>query len=173
LFILFGGCVALGTTESSAPPPPTGSPCQVVAAWEPAVRFAADPVHNGAMNPGLAGRVYLFGADIGTPMTGKGSLHVELFDASAAGQPVLTETWDFDTDTLKRLQRRDMIGWGYSLFLPWGSYRPEVTRVLLRVRYDSKGVAPLFVESAPLTLSRPEDGFSAPVVSQSGKPHGG
>ena len=58
-------------------------PCQVVAAWNPGVVFTPDPVHDGAQTAGLVGRIYLFGPEIGCPLTGDGSLMVDLYDDTA------------------------------------------------------------------------------------------
>jgi hypothetical protein len=133
----------------------------VVAAWKPAVIFTPDPVHQpwGAANPGLAGRVYLFGPEIGCPMLGHGSLHVALFDESQCGaekDATPLEEWHFDSDTLKRLEHRDPVGWGYTVFLPWGTYKPEIIHVHLKVRYEPPHGFPIFAASGPMTLVDPD-----------------
>jgi hypothetical protein len=99
--------------------------------------------------------VYLFGPEIGFPVVGDGALVVDLYDETGTPErpAVLREEWRLDPVTLKRLLRRDTIGWGYTLFLPWGSYRPEVTRVRLKVRYQPAEGAPLFAEGSPIDLS--------------------
>jgi len=56
------------------------------------------------------------------------------------GRPVQLEEWTFQRDELKRLLRRDAVGMGYTLFLPWSTYKPDVTQVQLKVAYlGSKG----------------------------------
>jgi hypothetical protein len=163
------GCVTLEQTGCKASAPPTGVPCQVVATWQPQVKFAADPVHGGVQAPGLAGRLYLFGPEVGYPMAGDGSVVVDLYDATCAtgGPPVMIEEWQLDSATLKKLLKRDAIGWGYTMFLPWGSFRPDIARVSLRVRYQPLQGAPLFAESAAMTLNH--EGESGPVVTQAAK----
>jgi hypothetical protein len=166
LMTVLSGCVALGWGRCENEPPPPGIPCQVVAYWEPKVRFASDPTHGGNLTPGLAGRVYLFGPEIGTPMTGDGALVVDLFDETDPAHPaVLLEEWRLDPVTLKRLLRPDILGWGYTVFLPWGTYKPEINRVHLKVRYEPAKGTPLYAHSAPMTLAKENNTTVGPVVS--------
>src|SRR5437870_13021486 len=67
------------------------------------------------------------------------------------------EEWQMDRQTLKRLQRRDAIGWGYTVFLPWATCKPEITRVHLKVRYVPSKGTPLYAASSPMTLGDPEE----------------
>lgn len=131
---------------------------QVVATWNPAVVFTPDPANNGVRTPGLVGRVYLFGPDLGYPLVGDGSLTVALFDDSRTGPdgtPLQLEEWRIDKDTLHRLLKRDTIGMGYTLFLPWGTYKPEIVNVHFKVRYEPCKGAPIYLEDGPLTLTAP------------------
>jgi hypothetical protein len=114
--------------------------------WQNKIAYAADPTHGGRMNPGLAGRLYLFGQEIKYPMTGNGALMVEMYDETQ-GQPVKVEQWTIDPETLHRLLRRDMIGWGYTLFLPSGTWKPEMSKLLVRTCYQGKTGAPLYTEN--------------------------
>jgi hypothetical protein len=118
-----------------------------VATWQKNMAYAADPTHNGQMNPGLAGRLYLFGQQIDYPMTGNGALMVEMFDETQ-GPPVKVEQWSLDPVTLQRLLRRDMIGWGYTLFLPSGTWKPEMSKIRVRTCYHPKTGTPLYTENA-------------------------
>jgi hypothetical protein len=148
------GCVSLlggKAPNPNDPPPPTVTACQVVAMWQPNVRFVPDPVRHGASNAGLAGRVYLYGAEEGVPVTGDGGLIVDLFDESN-GQSVMLEEWNFDKDTLKKQLRKDPIGWGYTVFLPWGTYRPDISKVRLKVCYAPIRGNALYAEHASMTL---------------------
>ena len=54
--------------------------------------------------------------------------------------------------------RRDTIGWGYSLFLPWGSYRPDIAAVHFKTRYERPKGIPIYNESGPVTLNRGANG---------------
>jgi hypothetical protein len=132
-------------------------PCLLVATWYPEVVSTPDPAHGGQPVRGLAARVYLFGPEIAAPLMGNGSLLVDLYDECAARPnkeetPLPLEEWRLDAATLKRLQRRDAVGWGYTLFLPWGTYRPEITHVRIRLRYQPEKGTPLFNDSGSLVL---------------------
>jgi hypothetical protein len=152
LLALCGGCVTLDSDKSeSLKPPPPGDAFQVIATWQNHVLFAPDPTRAGEPSPGLAGRLYLFGKQIDFPLTGNGQLVVDLFDESS-GEPVLQEEWRIDAATLDRLLRKDVLGWGYTLFLPWKNYRPEICKVRMRCRYEPAKGSPLFCE-APVTLA--------------------
>jgi hypothetical protein len=138
----------------------------VVATWNPQVTFTPDPANNGAPTPGLVGRVYLFGEDICYPMLSDGSLVVDLYKdtpGAASNASALLEEWRIDKDTLKRLERRDAIGWGYTLFLPWASYKPEITSVQLRLRYEQAKGSPLFASTSSLVFNK--DGIPMSAVA--------
>ncbi len=150
------GCVTLGPV-SPAREAPTAAACQVAATWSNQVVSTPDPAHRGEPVLGLAGRVYLFGPSLDAPVVGDGSLVVDLYDDThppRSNPPLPMEEWRLDRDTLKRLLRRDAIGWGYTVFLPWGTYRPDVSRVHLKVCYTPAQGTPLYASSAPLTLNR-------------------
>jgi hypothetical protein len=147
----------MGTLTPNADGPPTGDPCQVVATWQNQVMFTPDPTHGGIPSPGLAGRMYLFGPKADFPMAGDGLVVVDLFDGAQKGpdqQPVLVEEWRIDKDTLTKLLRRDAIGWGYTLFLPWGTYKPEISQVQLKLRFEPAHGTPLYGETTRVTLNR-------------------
>lgn len=159
------GCASMGASVHHSSKPPTGPVCQVVATWNTQVTFTPDPTHGGTPTPGLAGRLYLFGPNIDFPLAGDGSMVVDLYeDGPTEGkEPRLMEEWRVDPATLARLLRRDAIGWGYTIFLPWGTYRPDVDKVHLKVRYDPHQGSPLYAEGAPLTLN---SGTEAGAVMQ-------
>ena len=164
------GCVGLGDLVPTTDGPPTGKPCQVITNWNDQVVFTPDPTHGGAPTPGLACRLYLFGEQIGTPMACAGKVTVDIYDVSDPGkeaQPKLLEVLYIDKDTLHRLLRRDMIGWGYTLFLPWGTYNPQIKCVQLKLRYEPVNGTPLFTASKKLTLKDPADTGVLPVKSSS------
>jgi hypothetical protein len=122
-----------------------------------------DVVNGGQPLSGLGGRLYLFGQELGAPVIGDGSAIIDLCDVTpetTQGKPKLLERWEIDQATLKRLARKDTIGWGYTLFLPWSTCRPEMTRVQLQVRYVPEKGLPLF--SPPALISLRND---APVTT--------
>jgi hypothetical protein len=64
------------------------------------------------------------------------------------------EAWTFKDDTLKQLERKDPAGMGYNLFLPWATYKPSITKVMLRVAFQrNKAIAPLFSETYHVDLT--------------------
>jgi hypothetical protein len=152
--LLLSGCVTLGW-HAEGPPPSAVAPCQLVATWLPRAVQGVDTVHAGKMTVGLAGRVWLMGPDGGAPLVGDGDLKVELYVEPPAGTgPQLLEVWNIGHDDLHhKCLKRDLIGWGYNLELPWNTYRPDLTRVLMRVCYKSDKGAPLYSPLQPVTLS--------------------
>jgi hypothetical protein len=158
VLLLVTGCTCLDSFTCHDDAPPTGAVYQVVATWNNRVVVAPDPVHGGASTPGLAGRVYLFGPQVDFPLEGDGSFVVDLYDDSGA-KPVLREEWRFDRETLQKLLRKDMVGWGYTVFLPWGTYKPDAQQVRLQVCYQPAKGTPLYAEGAKITLNKgsPDD----------------
>lgn len=162
--------VDLGSLSSHTQPV-----CQVAATWSNQIVYTPDPVHNGVPSPGFAGRLYLFGEPVGAPLVGDGSLVVDLYDETNAGPDrpaVHLEEWQIDKDSLKRLLKRDPFGAGYTLFLPWGTCRPGVTKVSLKTRYERPGSTPLYAPNSTITLNSPPTGPApnAPQLSQQPAP---
>ena len=161
-----GGCVSLDPLIPGHDGPPTGQPaCQLVATWSNQVVFTPDPTHNGDLTPGLAGRLYLFGPTLDYPVASDGAMVIDLFDEAhpnAANAALPLEEWRLDRDTLQRLLRRDAIGWGYTVFLPWGTYRPDITHVHLKLRFNPVNGTPLFANTASLTLVKDSANDSSP-----------
>src|SRR5439155_22160470 len=124
---LSAGCIGLSVQVTPDAPKSMQLPCEVAVCWKPGVEFAPDPAHGGQPTPGLVGRVFLFNQKQ-LPVEGNGSLHVELADGSV-DPPKVLEQWNIDAVTLRKYQRRDAIGPGYSVFLPWGTYRKDLTHV--------------------------------------------
>ncbi|MBL8799069.1 MAG: hypothetical protein JNM56_34605 [Planctomycetia bacterium] len=159
LAALLPGCVGLDPFLANSSAPPKGAPCQIVTTWNHQVAYAPDPANGGKPAPGIAGRLYVFGSEIGCPLVHDGCLKVELYDdrpTGTGGAPVLLEEWNIDRETLQRLQRKDTIGWGYTLFLPWGTYKPELQKVRLKVCFQPVGRTPLYTESGALSLVKPQ-----------------
>jgi len=163
------GCVTTDVTQSASAEkkPLTAAvkeqpaPSQLVVRWHNEVMHSPDPVHGGALVPVLVGRIYLFGQTMATPLEGDGAVSVELFnpaevvppgtEGTPEGGPRRLERWTFDPVQLQKLRRKDMIGWGYNLPLPWGTYRPELTRLQMRVCYQPAKGSPVF-ETGTLVL---------------------
>jgi hypothetical protein len=152
------GCVTLDpwVKHDAAP---TGQVSQVAVTWDKAVAFVPDFTRGGAMNPGLMCRIYLFGADAAVPLAGDGTISIDLFDdtpLASGGKSVLKEKWNFDKDTLKGCLRKDLVGWAYTLFLPWGTYSPTIKQVHMMVRYTPAHGIPLYSPSQTMTLIHPD-----------------
>jgi hypothetical protein len=146
-------------------------PHQAVVTWDNHVVAAADPINGGEMQPGIAGRLYLFGPRIDFPMACDGSVVVDLYDEGNVGPdggPRMLEEWRIDHDTMKKLLRQDMIGWGYTLFLPWATYRLDITQVRLKLRFDAVKGSSLYAEGSPLSLHHdlPPGSAGVPVAAR-------
>lgn len=154
LLVVFGsGCKIIdkhcGDNECES-----GSPvARMIANWDKNIYEAPDPMRGGAPNIGLMGQIMLFGPDVVDPLTGVGELYVELYDHTPrehGGQPKRLEIWQIDPETFQRmLQRDDTLGWAYSVFLPWSTYRPDITKVYLSATFTPAQGAPV---TAPGTL---------------------
>lgn len=145
------GCVTLG--EWAEPAKAKEIPVQIAARWQNEVGFAPDPTNGGRMTPGIVGRVYLFGQEINKPMESDGALHVEVSEI-VNGQAKVLEQWTLDPPTLQRHQRKDVIGAGYSIFLPWGTYRPDIAHVQMRVAFQPVKGTPLYAPPSSVILSK-------------------
>lgn len=166
LCLLAVGCVSTTPWMVKREPAPCGIPSQVIVTWEPRVLVTADSAGGGAPLPGIAGRLYLFGNECGYPMAHDGTLHVELYDVGPVangGQPAFLEYWDIDAQKLKMLLRKDIVGWGYTVFLPWGSYAPTVTQVQMKLCFMTTQGIPLYAPSSPMKLQ--DSNFPPPVVT--------
>jgi hypothetical protein len=146
---LNAGCVStqwFQKDDKKAPPPP-GNPCRVATWWVPHLVQAPDTLHGGTPTPGLAGRLYLYGPDMGVPMVGIGGLLVCAYDethVAEGAEPVQKKVWYIDPKSLHRCLKKDAIGWGYSLFLPWSEYCPAMSQVTLRILFEKPDGGRLF-----------------------------
>src|SRR5262249_45112984 len=135
--------------------------CQMVVRWHNEVVQTPNSVKGGELTPVLVGRIYLFGDTLGVPLEGDGAVGVELFDPSQIvppgtegtpeGGPRRLERWLIDPVALQQMKGKDMIGWGYNLLLPWGTYRPDLKRLQMRVCYEPARGNPVY-ETGMLVL---------------------
>jgi hypothetical protein len=136
-----------------APPNRNEEPRQVHFAWEGHVIQTRDTENGGRPLPGIAGRMYLFGDDVGFPLLAAGDVQLEMFDVKQDGKLVKLAEWNIDGATLARLTRRDgLIGWGYTLFLPWETYNPAVKKVQIQGKFMPKTGTALLSPPALVTL---------------------
>jgi len=129
---------------------------EIATAWRNKIEYLPNPAANGAMQPGLAGQVFLYTADA-KPAQAHGSLIIDLIDETPRPPgipPITPERWEFKKDVLKNLRTLDeRFGECYVVFLPWPTYRPDVTHIRLRVRYEPEGGGfPLYAPETRLIL---------------------
>lgn len=155
LFLAIPGCVSLTEWTSLKSAAPTGPVHQVHSVWEPFIASAPDPINHGRPVYGLAGRVFLFGPNMGFPLRGEGKIEVALADLSK-GKEEPVDGWSFEKATLQKLFREDGIGWGYTLFLASDKYRPDMTRLRVKIRYVPESGIPVY--STPTTITLRNEG---------------
>lgn len=131
-------------------------PVEMVVAWRSWIDYLPDPTQGGRKGPGLAGQMFLFGRGA-IPAIADGTLTVDLYDETPRQPGHLAnvpERWSFDKEALKALQSTDeRFGKCYILFLPWPTYRPDVTQVRITARFDTDAKKSLSAEEAQLTIS--------------------
>src|SRR5262249_1844111 len=144
--LLHAGCIRKEDVRPDAPkpavpPPKPGTlPSRVIACWNKNVEYGTDPVSQKTI-AGVAGRAYLLDETSTYPLTGDGQMSVELWDDSERAQGGASkklEIWNIDPETLKKQVHKDYMGAGYTLALPWSSYRKEITHIHMAVHYQPK-----------------------------------
>lgn len=148
---------------------------ELVTLWQNRVAYLPDPTQNGKPVAGLVGQMFLFGPNAQfTPAEGK--VTIELFDESMKGVPGAPEAvklgqWVFDRENLKRLVTADeRFGKSYVLFLPWPTYKSEVTRVKLSTRYDPENGYPSWTHQSVTIDTSVPGATSSSGLSQGGVP---
>jgi hypothetical protein len=91
---------------------------------------------------------------------------VDLIDESC-DPPKWVERWNIDNDTLQRLKKKDVLGWGYTVFLPSKEYRPDMSKIKLRTSFQAPKTPPIFTENA-VTLAPTNE--PSPTIRQGGPP---
>ena len=131
------------------------TPHQVVVQWHNEIGFAPDVHKQGDPTAGFAGRMYLFTSGTPRPIPADGTLTITLYDPNtmtADGKPLAVQNWILPPEMLAKMRKRDYMGDGYTLFLPWASYHPSVKEVLLRTKYEPKNGVPLFFDGGVLKI---------------------
>jgi hypothetical protein len=164
------GCATLDTLHMDVPwrdAPASGTVAQVMALWADGIVIQPDPVRNGAPTPGFQGRVYLFGSELDTTMRAEGSFVVYLYDdLKQTGPAVPSEVWDLDAANLERVLKKDGLGWGYNIWLPWSKYQPGIKHVKLVVCYKPTKGPSVWSGSSPLTVGSGEKAMKPPSLLQ-------
>ncbi len=133
--------------------------------WDNRMRVTEDSVNGGAPLPGLAGRLLLLNDN--ATVEAKGSVVVQVFDmtnAKKGAPPLEVGTWTFPALALKKLKKRDGIGDGYTLFLPWSGYHPEVREVKVQVCYKPENGAARYSSPSQVTLQT--DDLPPPTIRE-------
>jgi hypothetical protein len=115
--------------------PEAGEVNQVIAMWSDGVVVQPDPSQEGKPTPGFNGKIYLLDARTGKACAATGSVVISLYDAAAPPGAPPREVWEIDADTLRRVARKDGVGWGYAVWLPWTTADPSIFNVTLAVHY--------------------------------------
>ena len=129
----------------------TGPVHQVFSYWNNEVMQDQPGAVGGKNLPGLAGRVYLFGPKVKYPVVAQGDAKILVeMTYQRPGNKTQTLQYEFPKHYLDQLLSRDLVGWGYTIPLPWEVYQPGVKEVTLKVAYcPEKGNA---VISSPSTI---------------------
>jgi hypothetical protein len=146
LLVLASGCVTISINKDSDSKKTEG-PVRVIVRWDNEVRFAPNTQNGGSLIPGIVGRVYLFGQKVDYPTEAEGAIHVEVADASQS-PPKTLEEWKLDPATVRKHLRKDAWGMGYSLFLPWATFRPDLKLVELKLAFKQTNGSTLFATPA-------------------------
>lgn len=129
---------------------------RAAATFSPKVILAPDPTRGGAEVIGLLGRLFILDKEGTHMIETTGVLKVDLYDHThAAGDtpPVMLEHWIFDPETLKKLGRKDMFGYGFSLFLPWSTHRKDISKIYMVLRFEPEGGGePLMYQTGVMSI---------------------
>jgi hypothetical protein len=183
LLALASGCVGSGQLMpdlGTAAPPPVA---QVTALWSKEVMAGVDPLNHGAPLYGLAGRILLYGSDMKNAVA-DGKLVVELWATlpeQPQAPPAWMGKWEIDRATLQaKCLKTDSLGPGYTLNLPWPTYRPDITHLEIKVRYEPAKGLPVFTSGqvllnngpvpTPTYTRRMETGDRQPIVTAAAPP---
>jgi hypothetical protein len=171
LLACLSGCV---TTDKSSwkswkEGPKCGQVTQLVVLWGDGVVVQADPMQGGAKVPGFACRAYLFGKDYQDPLRADGHVLFYLFEDKdgAESNSVPLEIWDVKPEDLEGRSRKDLLGWGYDLWIPWRTYRPDLKQVHLRGRYQTKEGTDVWGDTAVIVVQGQKGPKSVSSVSTS------
>jgi hypothetical protein len=124
----------------------------VLAMWS-GLRVTQDTVNGGRPLPGIVGRLYLMGED--SAVDASGTVTVLMHDVSDPGvEPRPLASWQFNRNSLKLLKRKDFIGEGYSLFLPWEEFNPGVSKVQMQICYKADQGAPYYASPSTIDLQQ-------------------
>jgi hypothetical protein len=154
------GCQSLASFEFSTlweDRAPVGKPDQVSAFWVDGVDVKPDPTQGGVLIPGFAGRIVFMRTKQSDTVAVSAPITIQAYISSPnQNQAIPLEQWTIQPDHLPLLFKRDIAGWGYTVWLPWNSYSPEIKQVRLIVVYQEKDqAAPLYSEAMTVRVQDP------------------
>lgn len=141
------GCQTLSSTDFTSlweDKGTIGKPTEVGAIWQDGVDVQLDAQRGGMPIPGFAGRIFFMQTKtgkFGNSVLVNGTLQVLLYDdrpQQNPAQPVPLETWTILPEHLEALVKKDITGWGYSIWLPWNTFDRSVQTVTMTVKYTGR-----------------------------------
>ncbi len=132
--------------------PRIGDVAQVAAMWADGVVTQADPSQGGKPTPGFSGRIYLLSPGLGETLAANGRLVILLYDDAQppTAEAIPRESWEIDEINLAKVLRKDAVGWGYNLWLPWTTIQSDVRNITLVAKYLPNQGPELY--SSPLSM---------------------
>jgi hypothetical protein len=148
------------TVAAAAPDPKPAKPgvpvATILATWSPKIELGTNPVDNAPM-PAIVGRVYLFDAKDRT-VEADGKVTVELFNDTnrQVGKPCeKLGNWTIDPKLLAGWRSKDpMIGVGYSMVLPWPTFKSEISQIHMVVHYIPRSGQTLTLADQIMTVEQ-------------------
>jgi hypothetical protein len=128
---------------------------QVHVTWSDKIVVTTDCGHDrGADLPGIVGRLYLMGADLGHTVRSDGRVVVDLYDAS---QAKFLGRWQISKENMAKFGQKDRIGLGYTLFLPLPpDFKVDSNKFQLQVSYLPDDGPAMFAARSTLTINKDE-----------------
>lgn len=149
---------SMDVTSAWSDKAPVCRPTEVGAIWQDGVDVQLDANHGGQPIAGFAGRIFFTQArdgQSGQTVLVNNPVKVMLFDdrpQQQPGPPQPLETWTILPEHLQLLIKKDLTGWGYSIWLPWNTYHPSIQNVRLTVEYTDSDGNRLLSEPAPIQV---------------------
>jgi hypothetical protein len=151
LLSTMSGCACCHWFEPPGPPPVK----EVMMWWDDNLHLTQDPARYGASLPGLAGRTYLFSGENQQLAEASGKIVVGMYDMTpthSGGEAAQLVAVTYDMNALKQLKRKDQIGDGYTLFIPWETYHPAVKEVMVKLAYLPDKGTPFYPDPVFINL---------------------
>lgn len=157
LALALPGCVMTENwVTKKLPTAPEPVISQVILNWG-GMGVTQDTVNKGQPLPGLVGRMYLIGPDLVLPTLATGRVIVDMYVPQPDGSWKKAPPWNIDPQTLQRLAKKDIVGEGYTLFLPLTEYDPSIAHVKVQASFIPKSGVPVY--SQPNMVHMRPQGF--------------